>query len=50
MLLLKILKKLQDKIIILYIDFSNKEYKLYNTITEKRKGRNKCLLALQMDN
>ena len=44
------LRKLQDKIRMLCIDSFNKEYGLYNTLTEKRKGRNRDLLVSQMNN
>ena len=44
------LRKLQDKMRMLCIDSFNKEYGLYNTLTEKRKGRNRDLLVSQMDN
>ena len=42
--------KLQDKMRTLCIDSFNKEYGLYNTLAEKRKGRNRDLLVSQMDN
>lgn len=42
--------KLQDKMRTLCIDSFNKEYGLYNTLTEKRKGRNRDFLVSQMDN
>lgn len=44
------LRKLQDKMRSLCIDSFNKEYGLYNTLAEKRKGRNRDLLVSQMDN
>ena len=44
------LRKLQDKMRSLCIDSFNKEYGLYNTLAEKRKGRNRDLLISQMDN
>ena len=44
------LRKLQDKMRTLCIDSFNKEYELYNTLAEKRKGRNRDLLVSQMDN
>ena len=42
--------KLQDKMRTLCIDSFNKEYGLYNTLAEKRKGRNRDFLVSQMDN
>ena len=42
--------RLQDKMRTLCIDSFNKEYGLYNTLAEKRKGRNRDLLVSQMDN
>ena len=42
--------RLQDKMRTLCIDSFNKEYGLYNTHAEKRKGRNRDLLVSQMDN
>lgn len=42
--------KLQDKMRTLCIDSFNKEYGLYNTLVEKRKGRNRDFLVSQMDN
>ena len=44
------LRKLQDKMRTLCIDSFNKEYGLYNTLAEKRKGRNRDFLVSQMDN
>ena len=44
------LRKLQDKMRMLCIDSFNKEYGLYNTLAEKRKGRNRDLLVSQMNN
>ena len=44
------LRKLQDKMRSLCIDSFNKEYGLYSTLAEKRKGRNRDLLVYQMDN
>ena len=44
------LRKLQDKMRSLCIDSFNKECGLYNTLAEKRKGRNRDLLVSQMDN
>ena len=42
--------RLQDKMRTLCIDSFNKEYGLYNTLAEKRKGRNRDFLVSQMDN
>lgn len=44
------LHRLQDKMRTLCIDSFNKEYGLYNTLAEKRKGRNRDFLVSQMDN
>lgn len=44
------LNRLQDKMRTLCIDSFNKEYGLYNTLAEKRKGRNRDFLVSQMDN
>ena len=43
------LHRLQDKMRTLCIDSFNKEYGLYNTLAEKRKGRNRDFLVSQMD-